>query len=576
MRREFRLKLRIFGGLVLIAALLIVVRLYFLQIVDGDEYVLRAERQYQSREDIFDRGSIYFTRKDGTLISAAAVATGFRIALDPRSLESADQAYAALASVADIDEDVFRAAAAKSDDPYEVLAVRAPEEVGQAIADLDIPGVIIERERWRTYPAERKAAPTVGFVAYDDENRITGRYGLERYYQEVLSRDDSGLFGNFFAELFANLDSVAGDGRRAKEGDLVTTIEPMVQEKLGQVLAEVSAKYGSRATGGIIMDPKTGEILALDTYPTFDPNAFRESDPSLFGNPLVEHVYEFGSIMKALTMAAGLDAGVISTGTTYEDTGCTTLNTKTFCNFDLKARGQTTMQDVLSHSLNMGAAFIAGRLGHDQFRDYFTRLGFGTETGIDLPSEVRGQIANLDSPRDVEYATASFGQGIAVSPIGMIRAVGALANGGEIVTPHLVKAIKLESGFEKKLSWGEPERIFSKEAVEDTTRMLVNVVDDHLANGTVKVPEMSIAAKTGTAQVAGSEGGYEAGKYFHSFFGYFPAFSPRFVILLYTREPQGVQYASETLTHPFMELEHFLASYYEIPPDRAASAPDTP
>jgi cell division protein FtsI/penicillin-binding protein 2 len=569
MRQAFRLKLRIFSGLVLLVALLIILRLYFLQIVNADEYLMRAERQYENREDVFDRGSIYFSRKDGTLISAAAVATGFRIALDARSLKDAETAYTALSAHLTLDREEFMQYAGEKEDPYEILASRVSKEAGEAIAGLDIPGIIVEHERWRTYPAGTKAAPTIGFVAYDDENKITGRYGLERYYEETLVRKETGLFGNFFAELFANLESVAGDARHAKEGDLVTSIEPMVQEKLGQVLAEVTATYGSTLTGGIIMDPATGEIIALDTNPTFDPNDFRSSDPNRFGNPLVEHVYEFGSIMKALTMAAGLDAGVISPGSTYDDTGCTTVSTKRFCNHDLKARGITPMQDVLSHSLNLGVAHIAKRLGHDQFRTYFSSFGFGTETGIDLPSEVRGQMKNLDGNVDVEFATASFGQGIAVSPVEMIRALGALAHGGEIVTPHLVKAIRLENGIEKKISWGDAERVFSAEAAEQTTRMLVTVVDEALAGGTVKIDEMSVAAKTGTAQVAGPEGGYEAGKYFHSFFGYFPAFSPRYIILLYTREPQGVQYASETLTHPFMDLAEFLISYYDIPPDRA-------
>lgn len=577
MRQAFRLKLRIFSGLVLFVALLIVARLYVLQLIDGEAYVMRAERQYQSREQVFDRGNIYFSRKDNTLISAATVATGFRIALDARTLTDAEKAYSALNALIPIEKEKFMAYAGKKDDPYEVLATRVAKETGEALAQLDIPGIIIEHERWRTYPATTKAAATVGFVAFDDTDVLTGRYGLERYYQETLARTESGLFGNFFAELFANLESVTGDARDAKEGDLITSIEPMVQEKLDQVLANVTTTYNSYMTGGIIMDPKTGEIIALNTSPTFDPNDFRNSDPNLFGNPLVEHVYEFGSIMKALTMATGLDAGVVTPSSTYQDTGCTTVSTKRFCNYDLKARGTTGMQDILSHSLNLGVAHIAELLGRDRFRTYFTSLGFGTETGIDLPSEVRGQIQNLDGNVDVEFATASFGQGIAVSPVEMVRALGALANGGEMVTPHLVKAIRLENGIEKKLSWGKPERVFSKEAVEQTTRMLVTVVDEALAGGTVKIPEMSIAAKTGTAQMPGPSGGYEAGKYFHSFFGYFPAFSPRYIILLYTREPQGVQYASETLTHPFMDLAEFLISYYDIPPDRApADTTSTP
>lgn len=552
-------------------ALLIIVRLYFIQIVDGEDYILQAERQYENREDIFDRGNIYFTRKDGTFISAAAVSTGFRIAIDPRRLKDVEKARTVLTEHANVEEEAFLTAV-QSNGSYRVVSARVSEEAGEKIAEEAVPGVLVERERWRSYPAEGNAAASIGFVAYDEEDTISGRYGLERYYEETLVRDDSGLFGNFFAELFANLDSVTGDPRNAKEGDLVTSLEPMVQEQLLQTLAEVNAQYGSRMTGGIIMDPSTGEIIALQTYPTFNLNDFRTSDPDLFGNPLVEHVYEFGSIMKALTMAAGLDAGAISPGTTYNDTGCKTVSTKTFCNHDLKARGVTGMQDVLSHSLNLGVAFIAEKIGHQKFRQYFKDLGFDTETGIDLPSEVRGHMKNLEGNVDVEFATASFGQGIAVSPIEMIRALGALANGGEIVTPHLTRAVRLENGIEKKLSWGKPERVFTKEAVDQTTRMLVNVVDEALAGGSVKMEEMSIAAKTGTAQVAGPSGGYESGKYFHSFFGYFPAFSPRFIVLLYTREPNGVQYASETLTHPFMDLAQFLISYYDIPPDRAVSA----
>ncbi len=574
MRRAIRSRLRILSlGLFLIAFLLIT-RLYFVQIVHGADFALRAERQYISAsQELYDRGTIYFTRKDGTVLSAASLATGFTIAMAPKRIENPEAVFAALSAHIPVDRDAFFVSVARTEDPYEVIAKRVSEEAGEAIEELDIDGIQVERERWRTYPAGTRAAQSIGFVAFDDDDTLAGRFGLERYYNDVLSRKSVGLFGNFFAELFANIDSVVVDARETREGDLVTTIEPVVQEKLDQVLASINAQYGSRETGGIIMDPKTGEILAMDTAPSFDANDFANGDPEHFGNPLVEHQYEFGSIVKALTMTAGLDSGAITVDSTYNDTGCTTLNNKTFCNYDLKARGVTPMQQVLSQSLNMGAAYIALQVGHERFRHYLKDLGMGTETGIDLPSEISGNLNNIEnSPRDIEYATASYGQGIAQTPVEMIRALGALANGGQVVTPHLVKAIRLESGLEKSLSWGAPERVFSAKATEDTTRMLVNVVDLKLANGTVKIPEMSVAAKTGTAQVAGPGGKYAESRYFHSFFGYFPAFEPKFIILLYTREPQGVQYASETLTHPYMELTHFLINYYDVPPDRAEYA----
>lgn len=571
MRRAFRLKLRILIGIIFAVTLLLIVRLYFVQIVHGADYALRAERQYvKSSQQLYDRGTIYFTRKDGTYLSAATLATGFVLAVDPKRIEDTDDVYAKLTALVPLERAAFDAAVGKKDDPYEVLARRVDDGIGKQIADLEMPGVIVERERWRSYPSGPKAAQTIGFVAYDNDNTLAGRFGLERYYNDVLDHKADGLFGNFFAELFANLDSVVVDARSARQGDIITSIEPVVQEKLDQVLADVQARYGSVETGAIIMDPKTGEIIAIESLPTFDPGDFSQADPALFGNPMVEHVYEFGSIVKMLTVAAGLDAGVITPSSTYNDTGCITVNTRTICNHDLRARGVVPVQEILSQSLNLGVSHIVSLLGHKRFANYFKELDMGEHTGIDLPEETRGIISNLDQPRDVELFNASFGQGIALTPVAMVRALSTLANDGKMVTPHLVRAVRLESGVVKTLSWGEPERVFSEKAAAETTQILVNVVDDALAGGTKKIPEMSVAAKTGTAQVASPTGGYYKDRYLHSFFGYFPAYDPKFVILLYTREPKGVEYASETLTDPFMEMTHFLINYYDIPPDRAS------
>ncbi|MEA2701956.1 MAG: hypothetical protein QOE22_665 [Candidatus Parcubacteria bacterium] len=574
MRRAFRARLRIVCFGVIVAAFLLTSRLYFVQVVQGEEFALRAERQYvSSSQELFDRGSIFFTRKDGTLISAASLTNGFLLAIDPARIVDEDKAYGAISGIlTDLDREAFRTSASKRDDPYEVIRRRLSDEQGRAIDALDIPGVIVERERWRNYPAGNHAAQTIGLIAYDNDNTIAGRFGLERYYNDVLTHGGQGVFGNFFAELFANLDSVVVDARSAREGDVITSIEPVAQQKLDEILRETNAQYGSRETGGIIMDPKTGEIIAMGTYPSFDPNDFQNENSDNFGNPLVESRYEFGSIVKALTVTSGLDSGVITPATTYNDTGCMTLNTREICNYDLKARGVVPMQEILSQSLNLGATFVALRVGHERQRKYFTELGLAEETGIDLPSEIRGDIQNLESPRDVEHATASFGQGIASTPVEMIRALGALANGGATVTPHVGKAIRLESGVTRKLSWGNPTRVFTPDAVRDATGMLVEVVDTKLGGGTAKIPSMSVAAKTGTAQMAAPGGGYYENLYFHSFFGYFPAYEPKFVILLYTREPNGVKYASETLTKPFTDLTHFLINYYEIPPDRAQYA----
>jgi cell division protein FtsI/penicillin-binding protein 2 len=337
---------------------------------------------------------------------------------------------------------------------------------------------------------------------------------------------------------------------------------------LERVLATTHEQYNSALTGGIIMDPKTGDIYAMSAIPTFDLNNRGTTSIDTFQNPLVENVYEMGSIVKALTMAAGLDAGVVTPASTYYDAGYIELDTFTIKNFDGKGRGTVDMQQVLNQSLNTGVSHIVTLMGKERFRDYFLNMKLGSESGIDLPNEVSGLVDNLNSPRDVEYATASFGQGVAMTPIVITRALAALGNGGYLVTPHLVSKIEYEDGTEKEIRYPKGAQVFSEQTSETVSRMLATVVDDALRGGTVALPHHSVAAKTGTAQIANPAGGYYDDRYLHSFFGYFPAYDPKFIIFLYTVEPKNVQYASETLTTPFMDLTKFLINYYSIPPDR--------
>jgi cell division protein FtsI/penicillin-binding protein 2 len=267
-------------------------------------------------------------------------------------------------------------------------------------------------------------------------------------------------------------------------------------------------------------------------------------------------------------MAIGLDTKAVTPQTTYEDKGQLTSNGYTIYNYDKKARGVVDMQAVLNNSLNTGVSYVVGQVGNAVFADYMKKL-LGEKTGIDLPNEASPLAANLNSTRDIEMMTASYGQGVAISPIAMTRALATLANGGLLVAPHIGDTIKYTSGITKSIAPKETTRIFSEEASDTITEMLIKVVDEALAGGTVALPRHSIAAKTGTAQMANAEtGGYFEDKFLHSFFGYFPAKEPEFIVFLYHIDPRGADYASQTLTDPFMNITNFLINYYNVPPDR--------
>lgn len=546
------------------------VRLYTVQIVRGEAFAAKAEGQYIVKStNLFERGAVYFRDKSGKELSAATLRSGYLLYVNPKQVTSPNETCRGLIDIAGeaIPLDCLEVVSDKSK-VYKELVHRLPDEVGKAIAEKDFDGIGVSRERWRYYPGDQVGAQTIGFVSYQGDS-LTGSYGVERSYNQLLSRPQKALYANFFAEVFSNLGSVLIDPIGKRTGDLITTIDPSVQVMLERTLAETRIKWQSKEIGGIVMNPKTGEILAMAVAPTFDLNKYGEASPALFKNPLVENVYEFGSIMKPLTMAVGMDTGVVTPESTYYDAGVIHVDGRNIYNFDLKGRGTASMQDVLDNSLNTGVSYVVGQVGTARFATYFKKI-FGEQTGIDLPNEGKPLVGNLSSPRTVEYYTASFGQGVAVSPVSMIRGLAALANNGALPAPHVGYAVKTPQGISTELKHGEQVQVFSEQSARTVSGMLVKVVDHALRGGAIKREGYSVAAKTGTAQMALADGrGYYEDRYFHSFFGYFPASDPKIIILLYHTEPQGARYASETLTDSFDSLTTFLINHYAIPPDRS-------
>ncbi len=567
----FQARIRIVSICVCIFAFILIAKLFDVQIVHKSLYTQRADRQYATPAgDIFNRGKIFFSDKDGSLVAAATVADGFKVAINAKNITDPEALYKTLAPYTQMDHDTFIAHVSKKNDPYEEVATHLTQEQADTINALNLPGVSIFKDNWRFYPGGTLAAHTLGFLAFKGDD-LKGQYGLERYYDTTLSKPKDEAYVNFFAEVFSNLKSQVSGDETTETGDVVTTIEPSTQHELETELHGALEAWHADQAGGIIMDPKTGEIFAIAGLPDFDPNNFGQvKDVGVFRNPNVEDVVEFGSVIKPLVMAAAIDQGVVTPETTYDDRGSVVVGGKTINNFDKKGRGPgTTMQTVLDQSLNTGMVFVQSKLGHDEFRTYMKNYGIGEKTGIDLPNETSGLINNLNSPRDIEYANAAFGQGIALTPIEAIRAFASLANGGSLVTPHLVKQIRYDDGSSKIPEYPVTRTDLIKKQTADTiTSMLIHVFESYYG-GADKIAHYSVATKTGTAQVAMPNGkGYYADEHTHSFFGYFPAYNPKFIVFLYLKNPKQVNYASQTLIGPFVNIAKFLLNYYNVPPDR--------
>lgn len=571
MTYSFLSRTRIVSIFVLILSLILIGKLFLVQVVHKNDYSERADRQYATpSSDIFERRTIFFERKDGQLVSAAVQTTGFKLAITPDKITNIENVYQKLSDKITLDHDTFVAKASKKNDPYEEVADRLSKSQADSISAEKISGVTIYKEKWRFYPGDTLASHVLGFVGYKG-TEFDGRYGLEKQYNAELSRDKDNPYINFFAEVFSNINNTIFKNQKPG-GDIVTTIEPAVQGFLEKKLLEVKLKENIDSIGGIIMNPRDGSIYALTSKPDFNPNDFsQETDASIFANPLVEHVLEFGSVVKPLVMASAIDTGAVTADTKYDDKGFVIVDKKQINNFDKKGRGNgVTMQEVLNQSLNTGMVYVYQHLGKQNMRDYMLSYGIKEKTGVDLPNETSGLVTNfLKSPRDLEGADASFGQGVSFTPMEMVRALASLSNGGNLVTPHVVKSIKYDDGTQKMMSYPTKRTKISEKTSEEITRMLVNVFDAYMKNKATNIEHYSVAAKTGTAQVADNvNGGYYEDRNTHSFFSFFPAYDPKFIIFLYAVNPKGVPYAAQTWLNPFLDISKFLLSYYEIPPDR--------
>lgn len=432
--------------------------------------------------------------------------------------------------------------------------VQLARGVSQAAHDqvrgLGFEGLEFNTRRRRAYPDKENSASVVGFVNYDGQ----GQGGIEQTYQKRLQvripdyKLPSNGFGQFLpAEFPAELLSDTNSER------LALTIDTRLQRSVRLAL-EAGVKQHSASRGAaIVLDPRTGEVLALAVTPAYDNNRYSEYAPARFKNWAVSDLYEPGSTFKPINVAIALDAGAIQPNTTIYDTGSVQFGRYSISNFDHKARGRLSVTEVLKFSNNIGMIRLMQRVKPGAYYDRLKDLSITRRSGIDLPGETGGILTNkrqfVDYP--VQAATVAFGQGIALTPLQLLRLHAAIANGGMLLEPRIVRA--LEEGDGKPLwqpSLSEPRRVFTEKTTREVRSMMTRVVQES-SNKSAQVPGYRIAGKTGTAQKANIGGrGYLAGKKMTSFVGYLPAEAPQFVVLVVLDEPKSANAFGGTTAAP--------------------------
>lgn len=519
--------------------------LYRLQVLGNGNYLVRAESQYATGGFLkASRGGIFFTDKNGSQLPAVLNKNFPVIYAVPKVIEDAAGAVSQLSPILSISSEDLAEKFSKKESLYELLVKKAPPEMVSQIKALKIKGIYTDQESARFYPSNSRMSQVLGFVAPDEENDgYVGRYGLEKYYESSLSGRNGAI---------EESKIIAPE----KGQDLNLTIDPNIQIEAQKILKRLVENFKAKGGSVMVEDPKTGKILAMESLPSFDPNNYGQFDLESFLNPTLQKIYEPGSVFKVVTMAAGLDAGKITPETTYYDTGVLKVSGREIKNWDLKAHGKITMTNVLEKSVNTGAAFAERQIGHALFKKYLEKFGFSEKTGIDLPGELGGDLKRLKpNAPEVAFATASFGQGVAITAIELINAFSTIANGGRMMRPYLNAALEPK----------EIRRVVSARAAREVAAMMVSAVDK-AEIGHIK--GYALAGKTGTAQVPDFKKGGYTDKVINTYIGFGPVADPKFVVLIKLDEPEGAPLAGLTIVPAFRALAQFILNYYQIPPDR--------
>jgi len=523
-----------------------------------------------------ERGSIYLESNDKKLTPLVlnrdkfVVFADTRGYTDPKTPLEVATSLASFFSYSDERKTEVLSQLEKQNDGYEQIEKNIDEDTKKKLEELHLQGIYFTRFRERFYPEGILAAPVVGFVGKNQQGESVGRYGIEGYWNSIIAGSGGFLEGIRSAK-GAWIPLAGRSFEQATDGpNLVLTLDRTLQDEICERLRAAVKQYQAQAGSLVIMDPKTGAITTMCSIPDFNPNEYgKVEDISFYNNLSIFEPYEPGSVFKPITMAAALDTNTVKPDDPFTDPGSADGNCKKpIQNADNRNYGAQNMSGILEHSINTGVVYVVKKLGKEKFRDYVERFGFGTKTGIELDTESPGTIESLSVNKgdavDCYTATASFGQGITVTPLQMVSAFSAIANGGKLMKPYIVKRIEYPNGKVEETHPTEVRQVVDKHTADTVAAMMVRVVDySEGKNG--KVPGYYIAGKTGTAQIAGP-GGY-TNETNHSFIGFGPVDDPKFVMLIRLEKPQR-SYANITAAPLFAQMVTYMMSYYHIPPER--------
>lgn len=553
-------------------AVVLVGRLFFLQIIDKSDLQAKNLSQVQvDRKLQSPRGTIY--DRNGRPLAMSVVTKS--LYADPKMIKQSPSEVAELIApyVTMSKEDIVKSL--QEDTAFvwidRMMEPEKSKAIAQLIEDKNLEGLNFVEESKRYYPNGNLAAQVLGFVGTDDK----GLDGLEMVLDDELKggiqkelvatdRKGNAIFGSVLSKFLP-------DKGKSVTLTIDATIQFIAERALDKAMVDTGAKHASV----IVMDPKNGEILAMANRPSYDPNNYNQSGEEAFKNIAVTNLYEPGSTFKPIIASAALAAGKWKLDTVYNDKGAFAANGHIIRNWNGEGYGPVRLLDILKYSLNTGMAEIGTTTGADILSKYVRDYGFGSETGIELPGEGEGILYNPDDMSKLDVATMSIGQGIAVTPLQMVRAFGALANGGAMMKPHIIKSYSNSQG---DVTSTTETSVVGQPVPAETVKTIVDILEKEVSEGggtKAMVEGYHFAGKTGTAQKLDTKhGGYLDGQYIASFIGFGPVEDPKFVVLVVIDDPQkGSYYGSQIVAPVFKDIVSQLVRYYQMSPYVKESTP---